>query len=316
MKSRDISKSFEELYADWLKTNFVGGYRYPILQNFRLTPSVTYNIFGSFSLSNQESVQSWSTKALEVRSGGAGLEITVGAEPSESWLLAVIKRDNASEPLLTYRFTGSKTIHLALQNPNDQNLIILPVNTTDRTQSREGPARFMSYTLTIKTLAEVPAPTPPDTSVSTPVVSTPIPTPTPLSPPTPVPTQTPAPSSPVVSFSDGSLIREESDTRVWIVQGRYVRHISHPAIFGMYGHLRWENVIEVPAGTIARYQISTLVRAADDGRVYEIDGDGVKHWLNLAPEQFIASGRAWEAVYVINNQELAFYRSGRAIMRS
>ena len=52
-----------------------------------------------------------------------------------------------------------------------------------------------------------------------------------------------------------------------------------------------------------QYQQAWMIRADGDKKVYEVDENGVKKWLNITAEQFSASGRLWEAVYIVNNFE-------------
>jgi hypothetical protein len=58
-----------------------------------------------------------------------------------------------------------------------------------------------------------------------------------------------------------------------------------------------------------------LVCASGDKKVYEINGDGTKHWLNMTAEQFTKSGRRWDMVYVVNSAEVKLYKSGADVMK-
>ena len=113
-----------------------------------------------------------------------------------------------------------------------------------------------------------------------------------------------------VTISDGSLIRARGDYRVYIIQKEYKRHILDGEIFSFYGHLNWANIIEVTPEERDSYKTSAWVRADGDSKVYEVNGDKTKHWLNMTVEQFIASGRSWDGVFITNKQERDFYRTG------
>ncbi len=106
------------------------------------------------------------------------------------------------------------------------------------------------------------------------------------------------------------MIRARGDYRVYIIQKEYKRHILDGEIFSFYGHLNWANIIEVTPEERDSYKTSAWVRADGDSKVYEVNGDKTKHWLNMTAEQFIASGRSWDGVFITNKQERDFYRTG------
>lgn len=112
----------------------------------------------------------------------------------------------------------------------------------------------------------------------------------------------------------GTLIRSAGDSKVFITLGKYRRHILRSEIFSFYPHMRWENVGEVSNSELSLYEESFWVRAATDPKVYEVNGDLSKHWLNMTAEQFTISGRIWEAVYVINTKERDFYTTGSEVL--
>ncbi len=115
-------------------------------------------------------------------------------------------------------------------------------------------------------------------------------------------------------IADGSLIRAEGDYKVYIIKGEYKRHILDSRFFDFYGHLNWENIIEVASEERDSYEDSVWTRAAGDSKVYEINGDKTKHWLNMTAEEFSISGRRWNEVFVINNQERDFYKTGADVL--
>jgi len=118
-------------------------------------------------------------------------------------------------------------------------------------------------------------------------------------------------SNPVIP--NGSLIRSVNDYKVYIINNSYKRHILDGKIFDFYGHLNWDSIQEVDPSTINNYQESFLIRASNDYKVYEIDSDKTKHWLNITAEEFVNSGRKWEMIYVVNEEERDFYKEGEEI---
>lgn len=126
-------------------------------------------------------------------------------------------------------------------------------------------------------------------------------------------------STPVIvtpNYPDGALIRARGDTKVYIVKnGKYKRWIQNPKIFNLYGHLRWDAIIDVLPEELNYYQESLLVRADGDKRVYEIDNNGVKHWLNMSAQVFSDSGRQWDSIYIILSTERNLYKIGGNVTR-
>lgn len=115
-------------------------------------------------------------------------------------------------------------------------------------------------------------------------------------------------------IADGSLVRAKGDYKVYIVNGNFKRHILSGKIFDFYGHLNWADIQEVESSVRDSYGDSYLVRAANDKKVYEINDDKTKHWLNMTAENFTLSGRSWESVFIINDKERDFYKIGADVL--
>lgn len=107
---------------------------------------------------------------------------------------------------------------------------------------------------------------------------------------------------------EGSLIRAKGTSGVYIVKGKFRRHILDAKIFGMYGHLGFADVADVSGDELNLYQESKLIRADGDLKVYEVSSDKTKKWLNMSGEEFLASGRSFDSVYVVNEKEFTFYQ--------
>lgn len=121
-------------------------------------------------------------------------------------------------------------------------------------------------------------------------------------------------NQPTVNYPEGSLIRAIGDYKVYIIKNGYRRWIQKAEIFNAYGHLRWEDIIEVSPEELAEYQEAWLIRADGDCRVYEVNADGTKHWLNMTAEEFVISGRLWGMVYIVNSFERDFYQTGADVL--
>jgi len=118
----------------------------------------------------------------------------------------------------------------------------------------------------------------------------------------------------LTNYPEGSLIRARGDYRVYIIKDGYRRWVQRAEIFNAYRHLRWEDIIEVNPSELANYQESWLIRADGDPRVYEVNADGTKHWLNMTAKEFTVSGHQWGMVYIVNSFERNFYRTGSDVL--
>jgi len=121
---------------------------------------------------------------------------------------------------------------------------------------------------------------------------------------------------PITDYPEGSLLRAIGDYKVYIIKGNYKRWIQTAEIYNHYGHLTWDDIIDVNPIVLAKYKESWLIRADGDKKVYELNADGTKHWLDMTAEQFVLTGHKWEMVYIVNNWERDFYKTGSAVMYS
>ncbi len=169
----------------------------------------------------------------------------------------------------------------------------------------------------------LPSPSPsPSPSVSPSPSGSPLPSASPV-PLTETP-QTPRPVAPasgstaglgVVGIKEGELIRPANDFRVYIVKGGFARWIQNPKIFSIYKHFKPSDVKVIAAIDLTKYTEASLIRAAGDPKVYEVNGDGTRHWINMTAEAFTKSGRNWNMVYVVNPAEVKLYQTGADVMK-
>jgi len=116
------------------------------------------------------------------------------------------------------------------------------------------------------------------------------------------------------SYPEGSLLRAQGDYKVYIIKNNYKRWIQTAEIFNNYGHLSWDDIIDVNLNELAQYQEAWMIRADGDKRVYELNADGTKHWINMTAEQFTLTGHLWDMVYLVNDWERDFYTTGVDVM--
>ena len=115
-------------------------------------------------------------------------------------------------------------------------------------------------------------------------------------------------------YPDGSLLRAIGDYKVYIIKGNYKRWIQTAEIYNYYGHLTWDDIIDVDPSILAEYQEAWLIRADGDKKVYELNADATKHWLDMTAEEFTLTGRKWDMVYIVNDWERDFYTTGANVM--
>ena len=123
-------------------------------------------------------------------------------------------------------------------------------------------------------------------------------------------------NKPINNYPEGSLLRAKNDYKVYIIKGNYKRWVQSAEIFNQYEHLLWEDIIDVDSSVLAQYQESWLIRADGDKKVYELNADGTKHWLNMTAEQFTITGHLWDMVYITNSFERDSYLTGADVMYS
>ena len=115
-------------------------------------------------------------------------------------------------------------------------------------------------------------------------------------------------------LKDGVLIKKSRESEVYVIEGKYKRYLKSEVI-ALYGHLKDAKVIEVDDATFHSYTTANYVRYVSEEQVYAVWPDGTKHWLNITPQQWDASGRDWNAIFVINDLELNTYKIGADITR-
>jgi len=119
-----------------------------------------------------------------------------------------------------------------------------------------------------------------------------------------------------VNYPEGSLLRVKNSYKVYIIKGNYKRWVQSAEIFNQYAHLHWEDIIDVDSSVLDQYIESWLIRADGDKKVYELNADGTKHWLNMTAEQFTLTGHLWDMVYITNTFERDSYNTGSDVMYS
>ena len=115
-------------------------------------------------------------------------------------------------------------------------------------------------------------------------------------------------------IKDGALIKKPVEKEIYVIWGKYKRYIIS-GVIALYSHLNPANAIEVQPDAFNSYTTSNYVRYVNDPKVYAVWPDGTKHWLNIRPQQWDASGRDWNAIFTINDLEVNYYKLGADITR-
>lgn len=141
-------------------------------------------------------------------------------------------------------------------------------------------------------------------------------------------TTTPADTiTPYSQVLDGDIVQCKTSSNpfaVYIVKvvgdTKYIRHIVSLEIFDYYSHLDWNNLKQVDS--LTNYSLSGWARVntgpngtpGPTDKVYEINGDQTKHWINMTAEDFLAHGGSDAAIYSVNQGEMDLYTTGSDVM--
>ncbi|MEX1064245.1 MAG: hypothetical protein WED06_02925, partial [Candidatus Paceibacterota bacterium] len=302
LAQKGFSENFEDIYSNWLIANVVNdislgdkfGLSRDDLDIFKVTPNnIFLNVSDGANITTSDNFKDWQGKWYDIIQFGAGnnrfLEIEFTSPSLTSFYISYVI------------FNSDGTIRSAIFKPGPQTdtltvggigsevtrVIFMPVK-KDRLKGFTAEESTVSLTSNIKRVAsstnEMAVPEEPEV--------------------------TPDILSPILNLPDGSLIRAEGDTKVYVINGSWRRHIPSPRVFDFYPHLGFDKVKVVSRAEADQYQDSNLIRF--DERVYSLES-GQRRWLNISGEQFSASSRAWDAVFRVNELELNFYPVGSNI---
>jgi|GEM_PF-3762259 len=119
-----------------------------------------------------------------------------------------------------------------------------------------------------------------------------------------------------VYLQDGALIRAKHTSDIYIVKyvgaKKFKRLILSPSVFNSYGHLRWDDVIDLDSSVVDSFTTSNLVRAINDPKVYVLSpsGDtGERHWIS-SETAFKNLSLDWDSIYEINEKDRDSYVTG------
>ncbi|MBU1289647.1 hypothetical protein KKG85_00120 [Patescibacteria group bacterium] len=300
-----FSETFSDIFADWSVANYLndceigeGDYCYLnknlTYQRLNVDESASYSGFPNLIVSRSSSSKDWSPYWYEFKQGTAQatdrdtlkLEF-VGSELRGDFRAPYIVTDQNGESTVQFISLNNQkgTAYIPNFSSLGKSVVMIPFNQYKKSGFGSNDVS-VSFSFTASSVTESEVPVIEEEEII----------------------------EPIVNYPDGSLIRAKGDYKVYIINGGYKRWIQNSKIFDYYGHLNWESIIEVSREELSGYRESWLIRADGDKRVYEVNGDGTKHWLNMTAEQFSITGRLWDMVYIINTSERDLYQTGADVM--
>lgn len=307
LASLGFAERFSDVYANWTVANYVNDCK--VGSNFcYLNPALTYarlhvnpntsnaiEIKEGSSFKYSDNLKDWSSHWYQILPSGSGLNLLVSFNEGQQTgfkIPVLIKRVGG---IRTVKFISLSSIKSGSElfidfGGNITEIVLMPFSELKQKGffSSE-PSYSFSYDFLVTSKTE-------NNSLSS-----------------ITPSQTAMSSLP--NLSDGSLIRAKGDYKVYVISGKYKRWIQSAKIFSFYPHFGWQKVVEVTPAQRDSYIDAWLIRADGDTKVYEVNSDLTKHWLNITAAQFSSSGRLWDMVFLINKQERDLYKTGAAILK-
>jgi len=123
----------------------------------------------------------------------------------------------------------------------------------------------------------------------------------------------------ISSIPDGALIRVRNNVDIYIVKyiglKRFKRLILSPSVFNNYGHLRWEDVIEVNQSEFDSFTTSNLIRSVNDHKIYVLYPSGDTGEKRLIKDYNVLTrlGYDTDSIYEINQFDRDSYIIGNVI---
>ncbi|MBI2582775.1 fibronectin type III domain-containing protein, partial [Candidatus Azambacteria bacterium] len=113
------------------------------------------------------------------------------------------------------------------------------------------------------------------------------------------------------SYPDGTLLRAQTDFKVYVVFNNNIRWIKSPTVFESYGY-DWKAIKVIPFANLEALEKTTLVRAKNDIKVYQINDKGFRRHIP-DPEVFSSYGLKWEDVAIVNETEVQEFSESRLL---
>ena len=115
---------------------------------------------------------------------------------------------------------------------------------------------------------------------------------------------------------EGALIKATNGIDIYIVKyigtKKFKRLILSPSVFNNYGHLRWEDVMDVSQATLDEFTTSELVRAVGDDKIYRLYAQGDTGQKRMVKNNSVLTrlGLDPDSIYEINSFDRESYVKG------
>lgn len=308
--SHSLSERFGDVFSDWMVANYINdgssrfGYTKSELRALRVSPQSRDLVRGGTTFNQSVSVKDWQPVWQEFIMGQSGvgvdqaLKLQISGDSSQNFLLTyvVFFADGTYDVERMPLNQGSRIAYLLSSGVSDTSTsgsqitkVLVALTKAQKTENF-GSSELASNIATTVSLV-------------------------------PKETARVAMSDGSAVFNaraqvlrDGSLIRRNNEQDVYVIKGKYKRYMPPQAI-GLYGHLNVANVISVTPAVFDSFDTSNYILGIDTKPVYAIWWDSTKHWINISAEQWEASGRDWNAIFVVNQAELGYYARGEDVIR-
>jgi len=115
---------------------------------------------------------------------------------------------------------------------------------------------------------------------------------------------------------EGAIIKTADNPDIYIVKyvgaKKFKRLILSPSVFNNYGHLKWENVMDVDKSIVDSFTTSDLVRAVGDDKVYKLSASGDTGQKRMIKNSAVLTkfGLDADSIYEINSFDRESYIAG------
>ncbi len=302
------SETFSDVFTNWALANYLNdcqiGDNYCYLNDnltyFRLNVdySASYSGFPNLIVNRSSSIKDWAPYWYRFRQGGTvstdrdilKLEFEGLGDRTDFKVPYIVSGYNTPTTVKFIPLEDKKgTVYIPEFTSLDKSVILVPINQYKQSDfGTDEPSSTFTFTATSVVTAPIVEDIAEDNEEDI--------------------------NEPIVNYPEGSLLRAEGDYRVYIIKGSYKRWIQTAEIFNNYGHLTWDDIIDVKPSELAQYQEAWMIRADGDKKVYELNADATKHWINMTAEQFTLTGHNWDMVFIVNDWERDFYTIGADVM--
>ena len=313
-----FSDSFLDAFSQWVAANFLNdtsinqkfGYSREGLKNLRIAPTRSFtNLDDNMVFAVSDFIKDWQAKWYEISNFPVGKKNFLKVDFSSPSLASfrvfyLVLKNDGSQLFSVFNPTPTASVLYLEDVASIKKIVFMPIK-TDKIAGFSSQETPLLLTLSFQRVESIPQ----GVSIGSQQSSNIAPS---LTQPAPV-AQSEKISFPLPGIPDGSLIRAENDYKVYVVNGKWRRHIISPRIFSFYSHLGFDKVKVVSPSVLAQYEESNLIRYRSGKNIYSVDEAGFKHWLHITAEQFSNSNRSWDSVFTVNLLELNFYKQGAEI---